>query len=993
MKIKISFIFLTLIIFLLTFSFSFAQTYFEQFYKRLVPSKVFPSAKWVWYLVSGGVDWKDENNNLIMSKAEVEEWMGKHTDWLIDGTPSSNSLKTNPNLRGSYYFEFFNIKIGPWQTRHAQMFKRTSDNKWVDGEGILLEKYFFSKNQNINDIEIPFFHLAEDYKRFFNGTNWGIYRRLNEDGFQLGWKFDQNNNRRGPFWIPSTCRPTSDQNLLRDVNSYTVFGRFFPFDRFYIEWKNPPLLATYTLEYVSETTTTVDNLEIPYKWQPLEIIYDETDNFKKDGLVIFKPPLPWKEWKRAVPVDDPGWSAKYFFIRLRTLSSPTNTPQVKCLWTSRIYDFYPYLDAKNNELFLGYKKPFSNVKLYLEFPSSTPSSPLSYTLEYPSLTTATEGFNIATSWSPLENITDNTTGLTQNGTISFNLPADWKESTFSNETKGYMPQRYWIRFKLTATPTSPVIVKKVEILNERELYPQEIYSTYYQNIIHGWDERNDRDSNGYVDDNEFLNLVNPSSTARYKFQSRFVSYGWSGAIDFRLNFNIEDIKDIYANFYKDNFVTSTMTALYSDSMIISNPLGNTSGMKLLEPQEHILNWELKWNEFHAYLKEKLKDYFLIGGNPAAEQPYAPHSGSRRMLDTGFYTHKYLDYLNHEGWPHGWGQTRRSSFSNRILNFAQETGNNILQTIQFNMQWNGLYNIGGSTTSEGWKRFLEHSLAFFYLFQHPELSFMTIWTGVWYGASIIDSPLGRMPNIMAYQPTNMLKVDIGVPTNRIPYGYKPLVFTYDNKVVGDSTLNRLNDAHPQLAGRPIYPTNIFIFAEGKTPNVTTTDNYTIFAREYTKGLVLLKMNDNVGPPYTSTSSATFHYLPGYYHRVNFDGTLSEATNTISLKGFEGAILVKATSNIETPPSNLKIFLYPHSTLGNYTIFRLRITNQNSSTVLNQKLTLPLSNNYQILPYSIRILSPNKDKVSIFSVSNRLNLTIFRLDPSERVIIEFKVYSKM
>jgi len=990
MKNETFFILLTLSILFLTFSFSFAQSYFEQFYKKFIPSKVFPSAKWVWYIVSGGVDWKDQNNNLIMSKAEVEEWIGKHTDWLIAGTPSSNSLKTNPNLKGSYYFEFFNIKTGPWITDHTSMIKRTSDKKWTDGIGIVLENYFFSKNQNINDIETPYFTLTEDYKRFFDGTRWGIYRKVQEDGFQLGWKFDQNNNPRGPFWIPYTCRSTSDHRLLRDLNSYTVFGRFFPFDRFYLEWQVPPVGGTYTLEYVSETTTTQDNLEIPYRWQPLEIIYDETDNFKKDGLVIFKPPLPWKQWKRAVAVTDrPG---KYFFIRLRTLSSPTNTPQVKCLWSNRIYEFYPYLDAKNNELFLGYKKPFFNVKLYLEFPSSTPSSPLSYTLEYPSLTTTTEGFNIATLWSPLDNITDTTLGLRQNGTISFNIPSDWKESTFSNETKYYMPQRYWIKLKLTATSTSPVILKKVEILNERELYSQEIYSTYYQNVIHGWDERNDRDSNGYVDDNEYQNLINPSSTARYKFQSRFVSYGWSGAIDFKLNFNIEDIKEIYANFLKDNLVTSTMTALYSDSMIISNPLGNNPGIKLLQPQEHLTNWELKWNEFHGYLKEKLKDYFLIGGNPAAEQPYAPHSWSRRMLDTGFYTHKYLNYLNHEGWPHGWGQTTRGSFSNRILNFAQETGNNMIQTIQFNMQWGSLHKIGGSTDAEGWKRFLEHSLAFFYLFQHPELSFMSLWTGVWYGVSMMDSPLGRMLNVMAYQPTQMLKVDIGVPTNKIPYGYRPLIFTYENKIVGDSTLDRLNNAHPQLAGKPIYPTNIFIFAEGRTPNVPETDNYTIFAREYTKGLVLLKMNDRTGPPYTSTSSATFHYLPGYYHRVNFDGTLSEATNTISLKGFEGAILVKATSTFQTPPSDLKISLYPHSTLANQIVFRLRITNQNQSSVLNQKLTLPLSNDYLILPYSIRVLSSNKDKLSVFSVSNRLHLTIFRLDPFERAIIEFKVLKK-
>ncbi len=53
-----------------------------------------------------------------------------------------------------------------------------------------------------------------------------------------------------------------------------------------------------------------------------------------------------------------------------------------------------------------------------------------------------------------------------------------------------------------------------------------------------------------------------------------------------------------------------------------------------------------------------------------------------------------------------------------------------------------------------------------------------------------------------------------------------------------------------------------------------------------------MTDASGQDYTGNSSITTHPLPGLYRRVNWDGTLGPIINKISLKGMEGAILVKA-----------------------------------------------------------------------------------------------------
>ncbi|GIW65196.1 MAG: hypothetical protein KatS3mg093_175 [Candidatus Parcubacteria bacterium] len=159
----------------------------------------------------------------------------------------------------------------------------------------------------------------------------------------------------------------------------------------------------------------------------------------------------------------------------------------------------------------------------------------------------------------------------------------------------------------------------------------------------------------------------------------------------------------------------------------------------------------------------------------------------------------------------------------------------------------------------------------------------------------------LPRTMAYQPTKMLKVDIGKPANLIPQGYQPLTLEYysyhsqykGNFVLGDTTMSYLNNPKfPLMHNKPIYPTYIFILATGTLPKATSSNQYTIFARQYTKGLVLLKMTDKSGQYYTDQDSLTTHYLPGFYRRVNWDGTLGPVINQISLKGMEGAILVKA-----------------------------------------------------------------------------------------------------
>ncbi len=98
-----------------------------------------------------------------------------------------------------------------------------------------------------------------------------------------------------------------------------------------------------------------------------------------------------------------------------------------------------------------------------------------------------------------------------------------------------------------------------------------------------------------------------------------------------------------------------------------------------------------------------------------------------------------------------------------------------------------------------------------------------------------------------------------------------------------------DAIAYDIGKPIG--KYYLFANGQDPSNTSVE-YKIFARNFTKGLVLLKPR----PTWSSTNygdeSATTHNLDKTYRLLRADGTLSEPINAVTLRNWEGAILVEA-----------------------------------------------------------------------------------------------------
>lgn len=66
-------------------------------------------------------------------------------------------------------------------------------------------------------------------------------------------------------------------------------------------------------------------------------------------------------------------------------------------------------------------------------------------------------------------------------------------------------------------------------------------------VVPGWDSANDANSDGYVDHNERMNLVNPMATARFRHEARATPLGRMWSVSSRLLESIQKKKTMHAS--------------------------------------------------------------------------------------------------------------------------------------------------------------------------------------------------------------------------------------------------------------------------------------------------------------------------------------------------------------------------------------------------------------------------------------------------------------
>lgn len=937
------------------------------------PSQVFPSARWAWYLVREGPDggWPAGG----MSKDDITRWIASHGDWMLGASPRYGSslwnmmIGENPNLRFTWYDEWFYADTVVGHPNYGYIGHWQEGGGWVDGKVVLIEKYYLSRGQNP---ELAFFHIGTDY-------HWQDFTvKFYEDQILSVWRQEGNANtellQMDPLY---RCEGQGIFTLPTTAGSALIIGRPEPYDSIYLEFDPPASGGQYVLEYVSSTTFTSSNFELPTGWTPLTVTSDGTNGFSRSGWIRFQMPNRWTQWKRCGISTACSNTGKYYWIRIRCVSPPGNIPSLRGAWTSPYYRYLPSVKDVGEAIYLGFPAPVTSATVHL----LSAGAGGSYVLEYAS---AVGADGLVSQWSALPSPNDGTSGLTKSGTISWSAPTGWVQSRVN---VGKAPKRYWIRIRVTSAPTTAAVVAGVGAAG-RSLYNQEIYATRYMLIVPGWDERNDRNQDGYVDDSEAATLVNSRASARWAAQARVIRVGWQGALNYIINWARSELWDIMLGFYNAVYLgnpDSHVHGILSDGLVVPVPSPMLSAaVESTDAQQ----WEAMWLEAHRYLRRSNKK---VGGNLGSHEVFAPMSQEQVYLENGFYTHVYNDYILHELYPQGPVYlTTETSFRRRLLNISMETGAGLDQVLQFNMAGDALQRIGGGTDATAWRRYQEHALAFFYLVQHPQRSYLNIWETVFYGSTVIDTPMGKLPKVMAYQPTAMLRVDIGQPANRIPDGFTPVLLTYrdgggfpDNIVVGDSASPVLNNNYSKLAGKPVYPTYVFALASGSLQNRPST-TYTVFARQYTKGLVLLKMTSRYDLADISDASATTHRLPGVYRRVHWDGTLSDPMTEITLRGMEGAILVDASQSSGSLQISTNVDK-PDPRPGDVVRVTVMVSNPSAQQVTNAVITLPLPINMSYRRGSLKV---NGHTVPDPSDLSRMRVTLSSIAPGGNVRVEFE-----
>ncbi|EHA1081114.1 hypothetical protein I8Y06_001942 [Photobacterium damselae] len=407
-------------------------------------------------------------------------------------------------------------------------------------------------------------------------------------------------------------------------------------------------------------------------------------------------------------------------------------------------------------------------------------------------------------------------------------------------------------------------------------------------VFPGWDPANDRDNDGYIDSKEWQQRANKKASARFPHQARLIPTGkmWSGSCWYRTNFSDAKFNQIHASWYQFDWQRQGLSGAYNDDMA-----------KLLGKNQFTL--------FQGGLIREMAP--LIAGELDAEQKYGQQLAQffteiKHQTKTQYLAANIseLNLWQYQAWPQELKQVvnvwLREHYLYPTIGLAK------LQHYweHFALVAQGDISLVMSSTKTGlsqqypsqqqaWQQDITTGLALYYLFNVPQQTYYHSWNQTFvYGSGNTkfnpQNPVSStwyqsgVPKNWAYYPQHMLAVDIGEPTLP-PDGYR-LVKWVSEKAKADSQ-------DTQLGTIPIYPSHWFwLKRDGWWDDIPKEG---VIARQYSKGLVLYRASREAKQSSFYQVEPINIVLPDLYQRVNFDGTLSPASQQISIKGYEGIVL--------------------------------------------------------------------------------------------------------
>jgi uncharacterized repeat protein (TIGR01451 family) len=673
--------------------------------------------------------------------------------------------------------------------------------------------------------------------------------------------------------------------------------------------------------------------------------------------------------------------ARWYRGRFETVAFGTNATSITGLiyqnppWGTDVLKYGP----SGGGIYLASHVPFAEFTITLRSPGQGGGS---FVVEYCS---QVDSNHAPVEWRPVTLISDGTNGLTQSGTVKWVPPADWKwftrdriDTRYAIRIRATGYTQYPIVDDIT-TRRAWVITNGVRRSNVVSATANTVrlegkydpYSdNYYRNMIvrvvsgpgagqtrnvvsssrttltvdsnwetipttasvvevegpslkiPGWDPANDRNGDGYVDDTEFANLVNPNATARMRWESRLpVTWYTAAYVRYRANLwnpvvlaywidqlNRWRTQNGISGFYNDN----VFDTLGRYNVIQGGALWEYTAGKLGEPPTNAA-YDSLFAQMFVNVRQATNLPF-VGGNTSSYNLLDNDLG-RQCLNS-FTWALMEDVLFDSETLYGFALRKY-----RILAYIAR---GVVPMVFGHVKWGVVEKVGN--TREMWEFALTNLLAMHYLLQVPDQYVAVFWNRTFtYGSGLTTVSTSSywkagVPKNMAYIPVGLLSADIGVPANTIPTGYQPFAFmdwipingvTNSYYAVADSTSSTayVGDWAPDTGGDiPVVPTYIFYLYRdgvGKSTSRHVWPAEAVLARMYTRGMVVYRTVWATPSNYaTYVSSVLTVPLPGVYRRVNWDGTLGPPITEISLRGFEGAILVAAS---QTSHPNVQLTL--------------------------------------------------------------------------------------
>jgi hypothetical protein len=532
--------------------------------------------------------------------------------------------------------------------------------------------------------------------------------------------------------------------------------------------------------------------------------------------------------------------------------------------------------------------------------------------------------------------------------------------------------------------------------------------------IRGWDPANDRNGDGWVDDTEFANLANPNATARFRHYARLIyTNAWSSV-------SAWDVPNVWNPTYRQYTAERIREWMQSggySGIEIDDAAINGLGRQWIGRHRAISPAVLQGGYIAEYPNGRVdqddptnKDWYAgymqliqtiktianpswIGGNISNSNPLS-----------NYWIANYLDpvfdyYRCEQAMQCGIAVDDYLGLSTRLANIypamAYRQKRHIIQGFVTGLT-------SSTNTRETWERKLTELTAMYYLVQIPGYSYMN-----WYNASynygsnntIVNTNYdgfwkAGVPKNYAYRPRGLLSVDIGVPANFIPAGKRPMDVLYENDrgyvvKVGNSTSTVLS--YPDVGAVPVVPTYIYILQQIDPRNFPYANGAQIpydavYAREYTKGLVLyraLAQYSGLWSGYENGNPVTVQ-LPGVYRKVNYDGTLSEPITQVEIRGYEGVILVKA-AEASVPSIQLTMSVdKPKPKPLDVVTVSLEVSNIGKEAISHAEIRIPISG----MTYEQGSLTPQEFTVDT-SNPDTLKITIPTLGAGSKVALQFRL----